>query len=155
MQGKQVSIGCKLNDIDFIQKQIESYMNDNLQQYKQMNYLPIVISVKEILTNIIKYGEFKPYRSHSIDVQWQMVDDNNLLINIADSATPFNPLAHNRYVNLMSTKYERKKGGLGIFLVKKVMTKINYSYTQGRNTLEMLYKMVPASQIVADEAVCS
>ena len=54
-------------------------------------------------------------------------------ISFIDSGKEYNPLAKpdpNTSLSLM----ERKKGGLGIFMVKKSMDDMTYEYRDGKNT---------------------
>jgi sigma-B regulation protein RsbU (phosphoserine phosphatase) len=56
-------------------------------------------------------------------------------ITLIDSGKAFNPLQKD--YNLKAEFEEREKGGMGILLIKELTDKINYSYTDGFNRLEM------------------
>ena len=68
-------------------------------------------------------------------------DRNNLLkdplsveITFIDNGAPYDPLAKADPDTTLSLK-ERKKGGLGIFMVKKSMDNVSYEYKDGNNIL--------------------
>jgi len=56
-------------------------------------------------------------------------------ITLIDSGKEFNPLQKD--YNLNAEFEEREKGGMGILLIKELTDKVNYSYTDGCNRLEM------------------
>ncbi len=50
------------------------------------------------------------------------------------AAALFYAAVHTAYLSPLSVK-ERKKGGLGIFMVKKSMDNVQYEYKDGKNLL--------------------
>ena len=96
----------------------------------------IDIAVEEIFVNIASYA----YENNDGDATIQVSMNNNPLsieITFIDSGTEYNPLAKpdpNTSLKLM----ERKKGGLGIFMVKKSMDDMTYEYKDGKNILKIV-----------------
>ena len=56
------------------------------------------------------------------------------MLSFIDGGTPYDPLAKPD-PNLKIPVKERKKGGLGFFMVKKSMDDISYEYKDGKNIL--------------------
>ena len=54
-----------------------------------------------------------------------------------DRGKPFNPLAK-ADPNITASSEEREIGGLGIFMVKKIMDKVEYEYINGQNVLTLV-----------------
>lgn len=91
------------------------------------------ICTDEIISNIIKFSYQE--KKGDITVGIELYPDRTL-IEFIDSGTPFNPLDfENSEINIPAK--QRKPGGLGIFLVKKLMDKVEYSYENGDNHLRL------------------
>ena len=57
-----------------------------------------------------------------------------------DSGVPFNPLEQ-ADPDVNAPLEQRKIGGLGLFLVRKTMDKLNYVYENGQNVLTVIKKL--------------
>lgn len=91
----------------------------------------ILICVEEIYVNIASYA----YPNKDGNVQLRtMIDDNHAIIQFKDEGTPFNPL-EKADPDITLSAEQRSEGGLGIFIVKKVMSNVNYAYQKGCNVL--------------------
>lgn len=93
------------------------------------------LSIEEAVENVVCYA-------YEGGIGWLEVgtsldhDSLILTIELRDAGVPFNPLeAPDPDVSLPAN--ERKVGGLGIFLCKKMMDSINYRYVDGNNVLTM------------------
>jgi len=81
------------------------------------------LALEELVTNTIFYG-IKDDNPHVITVSFKL-DEKELSVEIRDDGIPFNPLDIDEPdVDLPAE--ERKIGGLGIYLVKKVMDSFEY-----------------------------
>ena len=69
-------------------------------------------------------------------------DENERLMTlvIKDNGTPFNPLERDE-PDISLSADDREIGGLGIFITKKTMDTVNYSYENGQNILTMTKKI--------------
>ena len=101
----------------------------------------IEVAIDEILTNIASYAYPKGTRGN-IDVRYQVEegDPREIVITIADSGTPFNPLAKED-PDITLPIEQRDIGGLGIFIVKQTMDDIKYIRTSTKNILIMRKKI--------------
>lgn len=110
----------------FIDKQIEDFGIEKTISDK------IRIAVDEIYSNIVNY---------SGATNAKIVINNNekqTILTFSDNGVRFNPLlTKNPDTSLNSS--ERDIGGLGIFLVKKLSTSVNYSYKDGMNVLNVVF----------------
>ncbi len=90
--------------------------------------------VEEIGTNTMKYG-YDDTARHEILLRVQ-IDPGSLLVVLEDDGHKFNPLeAPQPDLNLPIE--EREPGGLGIHLVRKLASKIDYQRCQGLNRLSV------------------
>ncbi len=67
-------------------------------------------------------------------------EDPSVTIVFSDKGVPYNPLKREDPDVGMSAD-ERDIGGLGIFLVKKTMDNVEYSFRDGRNILTIRKKL--------------
>jgi anti-sigma regulatory factor (Ser/Thr protein kinase) len=93
----------------------------------------ISIAVEEIFVNIAHYAY--PSGEGGIDVS-VCIEQNRLTIEFRDSGTPYDPLAKTDPDTALSAD-DREIGGLGIFMVKKLMDDVCYRYEDGKNILSI------------------
>ena len=62
------------------------------------------------------------------------------VISFSDRGRPYNPLEKHD-PNLKVPVRERKKGGLGIYMVKQSMDEVAYEYRDGRNVLTIMKRI--------------
>ncbi len=90
----------------------------------------IVIASSEILANIESYA-YEDGGSIEIITKCR---SHRMFITFKDNAPPFNPLLHEEPDVTLPLK-NRRSGGLGIFIVKKLMSDVSYKYENNQNTL--------------------
>lgn len=92
----------------------------------------------EIFSNIVKYG----YKNEGGEIFVRLlfnIDKNEFVITIIDLAPAFNPLEVNNSMIEGDIK-GREVGGLGILIVKKIMTECAYDNINGKNILVLRKK---------------
>ena len=95
----------------------------------------LMICCDEIFTNIASYAY--PDENGSVAVTVEFVSETqSLRIIFSDSGAAFNPLEISE-TDTGSALSERKIGGLGIFMVKKMMDSIEYCRQDGKNVLTL------------------
>lgn len=93
----------------------------------------IDVAVEEIFVNISSYA-YDPEVGQAT-IRFDVSEDPlTIEIGFIDSGTPYDPLAKPD-PNTKIPIRERKKGGLGIYMVKKSMDDISYEYKDGKNIL--------------------
>ncbi|NBR71049.1 MAG: ATP-binding protein [Verrucomicrobia bacterium] len=92
----------------------------------------LLVSIEEILTNIIKYG-FDEQGVHPIHITFRVVVDN-VEMEFEDRGREFNPLEVED-PDLVSAIENRQLGGLGIHLVKKMVDAAEYRRVGDKNIL--------------------
>lgn len=97
------------------------------------------LALEEILVNIAKYAY--PDDKGIIDISYE-IDDNNkqLKVVIKDKGIEFNPL-EKEDPDLEASVENRKIGGLGIYIVKKIMDDIKYQRINNENVLEIIKQL--------------
>ncbi len=121
------------NDLDSLHgvtQEMTQFLESGGVGVRAVNLAQLV--VEEIVTNTLKYG-YDDSAEHQISVRVQ-VDPASLLVLIEDDGREFNPLKAPQ-PNLDLPIEEREPGGLGIHLVRKLASKIDYRRSDGLNRL--------------------
>lgn len=99
----------------------------------------VLVAVEEMFTNIAKYaylnqkGAGKPW----VEVSWKLEKNpTGLTLRLTDQGTPYNPLDA-AVAHLSAPLEEKEIGGLGIYLVKKTMDRMDYTYQNGKNIVTL------------------
>lgn len=101
------------------------------------------LAVEEAVTNVILYAYPNGSEGHvSIDAQ---LTDQQLKFIITDEGQPFDPTAQEEADITLGVK-ERPIGGLGIFLVRKIMDAVNYERINDVNTLTLIKNLTTPQQ---------
>ena len=98
----------------------------------------LCVVADEMLSNIIKYG----YAEFTDDIFIRLlynVDQNEFVMTIIDRAEKFDPFAVDNKP-LEGNISKRKEGGLGILIVKKLMSEYAYDYINHKNIVTLKKK---------------
>jgi serine/threonine-protein kinase RsbW len=123
------TIRSDINEIPEISSQLETVMQAS--GFSAEDILDTQLAVEEAITNIIMhgYGEVKGEITLSC-----RAGTGDIEIRLEDRALPFDPLSLPE-PDLEGDIEERKIGGLGIFLIRRVMDGIRYRNEDGKNIL--------------------
>jgi len=93
------------------------------------------LACEEVIVNVIHYAY--PNQQGKVRISYELAEDaSNLVILVSDSGVPFNPLEKSE-PDISLPIEERQIGGLGIFMVRKVMDSVEYTREDGRNILTL------------------
>ena len=95
--------------------------------------MQIDIAVEEIFVNIANYAYAPEIGTATVRVE-VLGDPPTVDITFIDGGVPYDPLAKDDPDVTLSAE-ERQIGGLGIFMVKKSMDDVKYTYLDGHNIL--------------------
>ncbi len=94
----------------------------------------IQLACEEALVNVINYAY--PGQDGELEITY-FNSENFLEIGINDSGVPFNPLSLPD-PDILAPMDARRIGGLGIFMIKKIMDEARYKREKGRNMLVLV-----------------
>ena len=129
---KEIELEAKIENLaaatDFVCRQLEEL---NCPPTIQMQ---IELAVDEIFTNVSMYA----YTPGTGNVKISVDTDTPGLVRIifCDSGVPYDPLQKDDPDVTLSAA-ERQIGGLGIYLVKKSMDRLEYQFKHGHNILTL------------------
>ncbi len=92
------------------------------------------VALEEILTNVISYG-YNDAAEHDILLRLAYANET-VTAEVEDGGQPFNPLAAPP-PDTNAPLEERRVGGLGIHLVRKLMDSVDYRREEEKNRLTM------------------
>lgn len=138
MESLQIKAAIKNLDrvLDFVNAELER-MGCSIKEQIQID-----MAVEELFVNIAHYA----YEGRTGDAvicagpERDSGEDGVLRITLQDWGIPFDPL-EKKDPDISLSVEEREIGGLGIFMAKKVMDRMEYRYENGQNILTMLKKI--------------
>ena len=95
----------------------------------------ILLSVEEIFSNIVNYA-FEDNREYFIEIVFSF-EKNILTIEFSDPGKAFNPLLADASEELNKQLEDRSLGGIGIHIVKSIMSEIYYQRKNDKNILTL------------------
>jgi len=98
----------------------------------------ISITVEEIFVNLAHYA-YTPAIGEAVI---RIAADKEAVIEFEDQGKPYNPL-EKEDPDITAGATEREAGGLGIFIVKKIMDSAEYRHTENKNILVLRKTIKP------------
>lgn len=96
--------------------------------------MQVNVAVDEVLSNIIRYSG-----ATSVTLGCSL-DDNRAVLSFSDDGRFYDPTAQTDPDTTLSAE-EREIGGLGIFMVKKMMDSVTYERRDGLNVLTLVKQL--------------
>ena len=129
---EQIMIPAKL---DYLETLV-NFVNDVSQNFDIDESLlnKLNIAIEEIFVNIANYAY--PTGDGEVTIN-ALSEPGKIIFEFIDSGIPYNPLEKSDPDITLSAE-ERAIGGLGIFMVKKVMDDVIYRYEDGQNILTII-----------------
>ena len=128
---EHITIPAQIDKLDVVQDFISAIIPDE----KLLNTL--LIATEEIFVNIAHYA----YTPDSGDVFVSAdIKPNLITLEFRDSGKPYDPVSKKDPDTSLPVE-EREIGGLGIFMVKKLMDDVRYEYRDGMNCLRIAKNM--------------
>ncbi|MDR0690918.1 MAG: SpoIIE family protein phosphatase, partial [Streptococcaceae bacterium] len=112
--------------LNFIEKTMERRAIDMKIQHAFM------VAVDEIVSNILNHSKAKTL---TLVIE---IEKEKMSLTFIDDSFKFNPLEAEGNENDDSNILDKPIGGLGIFMVKKMMDDLEYEYKDGKNVLKLV-----------------
>lgn len=133
---KNLIISAKVADWHLLHDCLRDFMKKLEIPNKIINH--IIIASEEIFVNISNYAY--PNSLGYVKINIIYIPSNGILkIKFTDEGIPFDPTSV-RAPNIKEKIENRKIGGLGIFIVNKLMDRVEYVYLSGKNNLTIIKK---------------
>ncbi len=126
---EKITVEAKVEELNTVLSLVDGILEKHSCPMKTMTQIDI--AVEEIFVNIANYA-YAP-GAGSADIEAGVSGDPaEFVITFYDRGKPYNPLAKEDPDVTLGVE-ERQIGGLGIFMVKKSMDKLEYDYKDGQN----------------------
>jgi anti-sigma regulatory factor (Ser/Thr protein kinase) len=119
-------------DHDLVVERFSEFANFHKLPRRVLNFMHVAMD--EVVSNVLKFA-WDDQRSHDIDLHVRLID-TTVEMEIVDDGKPFNMLDYEDPVVSQSLD-EKELGGLGIYLVKKLMSSQDYKRVGDRNHLTL------------------
>lgn len=132
-----VTLAYATSEITRLHDEVEAFLRPfALPEKVLMHFL---LALEEIAANAIHYGNAgDPEAEISIEVRFA---DDVISCEIVDAGAPFNPFSEATAPDLTSSIEDRKVGGLGIHIAKKVLDDYSYRHEGGRNRTTLVKRL--------------
>jgi serine/threonine-protein kinase RsbW len=124
-------IGSDIMNIPGVLDQLETVMQG--EGFSVEEILDTQLALEEAMTNIIVHGYRRPGESIVVSCH---CNPNRIEIRVADTAPRFNPLSVSD-PDLETSLEDREMGGLGVYLIRKLMDEVSYCFENGWNILTL------------------
>ncbi len=120
------------------------HINSEIERFWEVYELPenrlfsILIVVEEIVTNIMKYG-VQAREKRKISVRVENLE-KEIVVVVRDNTVSYNPLLADEPDTKLSAE-DREIGGLGLFIVGKMVQSSTYKHLDGENYFEAIIKI--------------
>ncbi|MBN2017904.1 MAG: ATP-binding protein [Candidatus Cloacimonetes bacterium] len=133
MESLIVKIKNSLPEIARVTEEFENFAEE--KELSQRIVYDVSLCLDELITNIVSYG-FHDKKVHTIEIQFHLKEKEIKLVFI-DDGFPFDPVQKEDPEHLQHSVEERPIGGLGIYLVKKLMDIVKYRRVEDKNILTL------------------
>lgn len=133
----QITIDSSTQFLSEVRKFISSFASNN--GISEIILRNVMLAVDEACANVIEHG-YNSISGNNLTISLSL-EDEKLTVRITDNGISFNPENVpqpdiNRYYN------EHKKGGWGLFLIRKIMDIVDYHKSEdGKNILTLVKKI--------------
>ena len=128
---KDITVEAKVENIDVVTNFVNDILEENCCPMKIQMQIDVVID--EIFENISYYAYGADGGKASVQAG---IEKGMVVLVFIDQGIPYNPL-ENKDPDITLNLEEREIGGLGIYMVKKIMDEVSYEYMDGQNILRM------------------
>ena len=130
---KELVIAADRNNLLKVQSFIDEQLED--AGCPMLTQIAIDVAVEELFVNIASYAYDQEIGFAVVQVE-MLADPLSVEITFIDNGKQYDPLAKPDPDITLAAK-ERKKGGLGIYMVKNSMDDMRYEYKEGKNILSI------------------
>lgn len=129
----QMKISCQTTALSELRVFLKKTLGE--LPLSDVDQLQLILAVEEVCANLIIHS----HKCNALDYIQLDIKQNpgKLIFEITDKGKAFNMLDY-EVPDLNKVKGDKRKGGLGIILVKKIMDEIEFDSTRGTNTCRLI-----------------
>ncbi len=129
----QYNIGCSLSNLKGIREFIRNSLKDS--GISEMDMAAIILALDEMCSNLMIHAHHcNP--DHLLELHIDVPEKGRLVFEIVDDGNVFN-INQFHSDNINDLVHDKRKGGLGIRLVKSIMDNIEYFTRDNKNVCRL------------------
>lgn len=133
----QYNIGCSLSNLKGIREFIRNSLKE--QGIPEIEMAAIILALDEMCSNLMIHAHHcNP--DHLLELHIDVPGKGKLIFEIIDDGSVFN-INQFHSDNIDDLVHEKRKGGLGIRLVKSIMDNVEYFSRDGKNICRLTKQM--------------
>jgi len=129
-----LKLSASMDNFDAFMYFLKSQIENEIIEKKTLN--DILIAGEEAIVNVLRYAYPDKNGELELIVDHQE-NPKGVSIELIDSGIAFNPLERLE-PDINAPVEDRPIGGLGIFMIKKMMDELNYSRENGQNKFRLI-----------------
>ncbi len=130
---EKITVKAITENLDIVNEMIDRVLEENECPVKVQ--MQIDVAVEEVYVNIAHYAYGGKPGEAIVGMEIEQ-EPRAIKLVFKDRGLPYNPL-EKEVPDITLSAEERGIGGLGIFMVKNTMDKVEYEYSGGQNILSM------------------
>lgn len=134
---KTVKVPAALEELENVRAFADEVLTDTIASKEDQ--MAIELAIEEVFVNIVKYASLPEAGNIMVSYEHDS-NEEAIVIQFQDKGRPFNPLKL-REPDVTAELSERTPGGLGIYMLKNLMDKVEYEYVEGTNRLIIWKKL--------------
>ena len=123
------TINCSLDNLKLVRDFIRKALTETVDCPISTN--EIILALDEMCSNLIIHAHSEKPQD-KIQLSIEFLEQKKIIFEIIDEGEPFD-ITTFQEPDLISLIHGKRKGGLGIRLVKKIMNQIEYFRVEGKN----------------------
>ncbi|MFN3999722.1 ATP-binding protein [Algoriphagus sp.] len=128
-----LNIACQTSALSKLRIFLHQALNE--VRLNEIEKHQVTLAVEEVCSNLIIHSHgCNPEDSIQLEIK---NSDQKLIVEISDQGQAFNILDY-KAPDLKKVMVEKRKGGLGIILVRKIMDEIEFESENGTNTCRLI-----------------
>lgn len=132
---KQLMVEATMENMEQVIGLVEEILDD--AECPMKIRMKIVVCVEELYVNVVNYAYGDKVGLCTLEVEaGEQNEKGYVRITLRDGGIPFDPLSREE-PDISLSADDREIGGLGIFMVKKIMDRVEYTYKMNENILTM------------------
>ena len=129
-----ISVPCLKSNLQHIRKFVVDALRE--QQLSEVEVHSMVLAVDEVCANLmIHSNQCSP--DHFIEVQIDVKSNKKVIFDILDKGIGFDIREHPE-PDIQDIIHSRKKGGVGLMLVKRIMDEIDFTKKDGFSIVRLI-----------------
>ena len=134
---RELTLPATVENIETVTDFVNEYLDEIGCSMKAQ--MQISVAIDEVFSNIAHYAYAPAEGEATVSVDFDE-ELNSVVLSFTDTGVAYNPLAKDDPDVTLSAE-ERQIGGMGIFMVKKLMDDLSYEYLDGKNIFTVYKKI--------------